>query len=1014
MQTTNGLNIEQCPPKQRFKFGKYQFVEVSENPIIPIFRCCPNHVGDFMYENKSDKKDINPKQLSSQYNQSFATLSEVKNVFQANTSQIKSLPKPLPPPQKTLNDSFDDDFMEVDENIPPIQKRNASLFGFPNVSNVKYSQSDEIQILGDFPSTSFKAPQYEEVEIVNDSFEDDTEFLEVVENSTEVIVSNATPSSDAESKEPYYKGMGPRHDMHGKFKSYLKDDGDEFLDSYRVLGRERHEELNHTLKNVFGHNGFRFRQKSAIVAILQGFDCFILMPTGAGKSLCYQLPAVLSKGVTVVVSPLISLIADQVAKLESLNINVRSLKGGSNTGTIFTELESPNVDIKLIYVTPEMIVQSTRFQASMQSLHRRGLLARIVIDEAHCISQWGHDFRPDYTRLNVFIENFKNPRVPICALTATATPTALADVRAHLAVPNSKLFMSSFVRENLKYDVVPKNSVTLKKLIAQVKQRYQNSSGIVYCLSQKDTETLAGMFRDGGFSAEAYHAGLSDSKRTTVQNDWMKGKVSVICATIAFGMGIDKPDVRFVIHHSLSKSIEGYYQETGRAGRDGLPSYCCLLYNYQDHIRLRNLQESDGRGKTEIGRQHKKTLYEMLDYCENVTKCRRKILVEHFGEIYDASVCQASKIPCSVCENIKTLRNDFQLYDITKDAKIIIESIRGLNLSLTYVAELYRGVISKKNQEKPSVNSHTKLKMFGLGSAVNDADAIRLMRKLVIDGFLEEQLMSTNHGGAYGLLSQSQKGLDLINPNIIINDKIFIHFGKKRGATDARLTMTKAIVATETDALKEKFRFKHIDIFKRCKSKLLEFCKDQAKNEKYNSYASVVDIKGIEGIAALLPRTNSELLQIDSMTPDKVTKYGGQIMGILKEFWEEVDKREHEEIEKQINNLKSVSATNHSNTPQPSTSFNYDNNEQYQMPTTSYGLPSNRRGRGSYKNSNSGSGSAFKPYGAKRAFKKSTRGGASKRGATKDGGTKTTNVKTPKSNGLSKSAFGSTWFVSDI
>uniref|UniRef100_A0AC35EZS3 ATP-dependent DNA helicase n=1 Tax=Panagrolaimus sp. PS1159 TaxID=55785 RepID=A0AC35EZS3_9BILA len=652
----------------------------------------------------------------------------------------------------------------------------------------------------------------------------------------------------------------------------------------------------------------------------------------------------------------------------------------SDYSSIFAQLEASNVGIKLLFVTPEMVVQSDRFIASMKSLHQRGLLSRIVIDEAHCISQWGHDFRPDYARLDIFLEHFY-PRVPVVACTATATPTIVTDVRAHLKIPNSKLFMSSFVRENLKYDVCPKNANTIKVLFGALKARYNDASGIVYCLSQKDTETLAGILESEGFSCAAYHSGLAVEDRTKIQSEWMSGRISVLCATVAFGMGIDKANVRYVIHHSLPNSIEAYYQETGRAGRDGLPAYCVLLYNYQDHIRRRVMQEDSDTNfcNAEFKRQQQKSLYEIVDYCENVTKCRRKILVEHFGEIYDASICQTSKTPCSICEDFVNIRQRYQLYNITADARTIINGIRAMtNPIISYVAELYRGALSKKNEGKAMKENHRALPFFGLGHTLSEADAIRLFRKLVIDGYLNEVLIAGFRGGHYGAIRPSEKGIAFANNNSPNAEKIFIHFSTdnrkstSKSAAGLQFSMTSAATrATETDALKEKYRFKHNDIFVRCKAKIEEFCRDQARKENLSSYTLVIGLKGIEELAALMPRTNSELLQIDSMTPDKVTKYSEQIMGILKEFWAAIDKREHDEIKRQIESYKA----NQSQAP-----TNFISNDFGAMPSTSYGQ--NSFGRSSYGGNRGGS----TPYrGVRGGHANNNRGGAANQFITNAG-----------------------------
>lgn len=414
--------------------------------------------------------------------------------------------------------------------------------------------------------------------------------------------------------------------------------------------------LDEMRNSVFCISEFRPYQLPAMNATLSGTDCILIMPTGGGKSLCYQLPALICKGISLVVSPLVSLMEDQIMGLRAIGVDARMLSAETpkeEVNLVYTAMTDPKAPVKLLYVTPERLAKSKRFMAKVQKMHQMGLFARLAIDEVHCCSQWGHDFRPDYKFLGVMRKMF--PDVPILGLTATATSRVITDVQKILNIQGCLILKASFNRPNLFYEVRPKPpspSEFIDELEKLLKGEFKGYSGIIYALSIKDTEELAKELRARDVKVAPYHAMLEAESRSKIHRKWVENFYQVVVATIAFGMGIDKPDVRFVIHHCISKSMENFYQESGRAGRDNKPAKCLVFWRYADFARQSTMVFTEQTGLD--------NLYGLISYCLDGNRCRRNIIAEHFDERWDASDCNGM---CDHCRTPReTKRLDLRVY----------------------------------------------------------------------------------------------------------------------------------------------------------------------------------------------------------------------------------------------------------------------------------------------------------------------------------------------------------------
>ena len=511
----------------------------------------------------------------------------------------------------------------------------------------------------------------------------------------------------------------------------------------KAISQEKNLNLTAQLQSYFGFNSFKEPQEKIIQNLLAGNDALVIMPTGGGKSLCYQLPAIISEGCAIIVSPLIALMKNQVDLVRSYSSKddvAHFLNSTLNKGQqkiVKDDLVSGKT--KMLYVAPETLTKLENIE-----FFKELDISFFAVDEAHCISEWGHDFRPEYRRLREMMEMI-NPTAPMIALTATATPKVQSDILRNLGLRDPQVYISSFNRSNLYYEILPKiqKDQTVTSIVRYISQN-KGKSGIIYTLNRKTTEELADMLMANGIKAVAYHAGLDSKLRAERQDLFLNEDVQVIVATIAFGMGIDKPDVRFVIHYNIPKSIENYYQETGRAGRDGMEGRCILYYSHKDVAKLEHLMRDKPLSEREVGAQ---LINETVSYAESAV-CRRKILLNYFGEEYDTGQCT------KMCDNCNSPK---ELIEAKTETQQVLKIINGLDEQFTMVYLMH--ILLGKPNPQVKMFRHDERDFFGIGKGKDEHFWNSLMRQMILDGFIKKDIE------AYGVLKFTKKGTSFLKKN---------------------------------------------------------------------------------------------------------------------------------------------------------------------------------------------------------------------------------------------------------
>ncbi len=604
--------------------------------------------------------------------------------------------------------------------------------------------------------------------------------------------------------------------------------------------------LQETLKEFFGFDGFKGNQEAIINSILNRQDTFVIMPTGGGKSLCYQLPAIMSEGTAIIVSPLIALMKNQVDAIRGFS-NESGIAHFLNSSLNKSEINTVKNDVlsgktKLLYVAPETLNKEDNIEFFSEFP-----ISFFAIDEAHCISEWGHDFRPEYRRLRPIIDKLGS--VPVMALTATATPKVQQDIQKNLGMMKANVFKSSFNRENLYYEVRAKKDV-VKEIIKYAKQN-PGKSGIVYCLSRKKVEEVAQALLVNGIKAAAYHAGLDAKERAKTQDGFLMEEIDVIVATIAFGMGIDKPDVRYVIHHDIPKSLEGYYQETGRAGRDGGEGNCITFYSYDDIVKLEKFMKDKPVNEQEIGKQ---MLSETASFAET-SSCRRKFILHYFGETFDEAKCG------EMCDNCRHPKQRFEAQD---DLLLALKAVKESKEKhkVKDIINILMGTLTATGKSY----KHNELKTWGEGVDHDKDDKFwnAVMRQALVYGFMSKDIES------YGLVKITDKGKEFLKKPVSIK------FTRDNDFSNTDEDSDDVIVAGKGAHSADEVLY----------GMLKDLTKKTAKQNNLPPYV-IFQETSLEEMATNYPITMDELAKITGVGAGKAAKYGKPFLALIKKHVEE-------------------------------------------------------------------------------------------------------------------------------
>ncbi|MBK8670250.1 MAG: DNA helicase RecQ [Saprospiraceae bacterium] len=617
-----------------------------------------------------------------------------------------------------------------------------------------------------------------------------------------------------------------------------------------------------SLKNYFGFESFKGEQKKIVRSVLEKRNTFVIMPTGGGKSLCYQLPAMMMEGTAIIISPLIALMKNQVDSIRgySQEDNIASFLNSSLNKTQMTDVKNEIVSgkTKMLFIAPETLTKDENIE-----FFQKTNISFVAVDEAHCISEWGHDFRPEYRRIRTMISAIGED-IPIIALTATATPKVQSDIVKSLEMHDPNIFISSFNRDNLYYEIRPKvNKDNAVKSIIQFIKTSGSKSGIIYVQSRKSTEEIAKMLNVNGIIAAAYHAGLDAKTRTQVQDDFLMEEVEVIVATIAFGMGIDKPDVRFVIHYDIPKSIENYYQETGRGGRDGLKGDCLAFYSYTDILKLEKFVRDKPVAERELSAQ---LMDEVIAYAETNT-CRRKFLLHYFGEEYDDSKCN------NMCDNCKFPKKKEEVKDEMKLALQVVHQLNE-NYTVKILVEFITGKASKEMKDF----KFDKLPLFGAGAAKDELFWHTIFRQAILNDLLYKEIEQ------YGILKLTDDGKKFIkNPYSMLIPLNRDFSVKDDGDMEAGGNQGAALDTVLVELLKD-------------------LRKTEARKLKLQPWV-IFSEPSLQDMATFYPISMDDMLLISGVSQGKAQKFGKPFIELIKKYVEENDiERPTEVVIKQVAN----------------------------------------------------------------------------------------------------------------